>query len=94
MAPHPSSTRPHQPRLSTDAFSTSDLWVMRYNATEDRNGRQGNAAADGLGAYLNGEDVNGRDIVLWYCGHLSHHAAEGGGDWRSAGPNLAPFGSW
>jgi Cu2+-containing amine oxidase len=79
---------------AADAFSTSDLWVMRYNGSEDRGGRQGNAAADGLGAYLNGQDVSGQDVVLWYCGHLNHHAAHGGDDWHSVGPNLVPFGPW
>jgi Cu2+-containing amine oxidase len=77
-----------------DAFSTSDLWVLRYHGVEDRNGRQGSATADGLGSYLNAEDVNSKDVVLWYCGHLSHRADHGGDEWHSVGPNLAPFGEW
>ncbi|MGH3519128.1 MAG: hypothetical protein ACRDQ7_17250 [Haloechinothrix sp.] len=79
---------------NADAFSTSDLWVLQYRGAKDRNGQQGSAADDGLAAYLSGEDVNGRDVVLWYCGHLSHHAHHGGDDWHAVGPNLAPFGAW
>jgi Cu2+-containing amine oxidase len=79
---------------TADAFSTSDLWVLRYKGAEDRNGRQGNAAADGLNAYLSAEPTDGQDLVLWYCGHLSHRADHGGDDWHSVGPNLFPFGPW
>jgi hypothetical protein len=79
---------------TADAFSTSDLWVLRYRADEDRYGRQGSAAADGLGAYLTGEDTVGQDLVLWYCGHLFHDAHDGGTDWHGCGPTLTPFGSW
>src|SRR5690606_16635020 len=77
-----------------DAFSTSDLCVPRYRCSEDRNGRHGSAASDGLGTYLTGENTNGQDVVLWYCGHLNHHAAHGGDDWHAVGPNLAPCGPW
>ncbi|GAA3623808.1 hypothetical protein GCM10022419_131840 [Nonomuraea rosea] len=77
-----------------DAFSTSDLWVLRYRSEEDLYGRQGSAAADGLSTHLTGEDTNGRDIVLWYCAHLGHSADHGGDDWHGIGPNLAPFGAW
>jgi hypothetical protein len=79
---------------TADWFSTRDLWVLRYHGTEDKYGQQGSASDDGLSAYVNGEDVYGKDAVLWYCAHLHHHAAEGGDDWHSAGPNLAPFGNW
>ena len=79
---------------TADAFSTSDLWVLRYHGNEDLNGQQGSAANDGLAAYLNLEDVGGQDVVAWYAGHLAHEAADGGAHWHSTGPNLAPFGSW
>jgi hypothetical protein len=79
---------------AADAFSSSDVWVLRYQATEDRNGLQGDAANDGLAPYLNHEDVSGQDVVVWYCGHLSHDAHEGGSHWHGVGPDLIPFGSW
>ena len=79
---------------TADAFSTRDLWVLRYLGTEDRHGQQGSSTSDALDPYVNGEDVRGKDIVLWYCAHLHHHAADGGSDWHGAGPTLAPFGNW
>ena len=79
---------------SADAFATADLWVLRYHGAEDRHGRQGNSSSDALSTFLDGEDTNTKDVVLWYCGHLVHHAEHGGDDWHSIGPNLAPFGAW
>jgi Cu2+-containing amine oxidase len=35
-----------------DAFSTGDLWVLRYHADEDRYGQQGSASNDQLGPVL------------------------------------------
>jgi hypothetical protein len=74
-----------------DAFSQQDVWFMRYHGSEDKHGNQGSAAADGLDAYLDFEDLDGQDVVLWYCGHLSHHAEDGGDEWHSTGPRLVPF---
>ena len=79
---------------TADWFSDRDLWILRYHGAEDKNGQQGNASDDGLAAYVSSEDVNGKDVVLWYCAHLHHHASDGGSDWHGAGPNLAPFGNW
>ena len=79
---------------TADWFSTRDLWVLRYHGAEDKHGLQGSASDDGLATYLNSEDVNGKDIVLWYAAHLHHHAADPEGDWHGAGPDLVPFGNW
>lgn len=77
-----------------DTFSNRDLWILRYHSNEDKHGRQGSAYGDDLQAYLNGEDVDGQDIVVWYCGHLSHQAHGDGDEWHHVGPNLVPFGNW
>ncbi len=74
-----------------DAFSSQDIWFLRYHGNEDQHGRLGSAANDGLSPFLNGESLNGQDIVVWYCGHLHHHADDGGEEWHSAGPDLVPF---
>ncbi|MEV4740621.1 hypothetical protein [Streptomyces sp. NPDC049555] len=79
---------------TADAFSTADLWLLRYRAAEDRYGRQGSAADDGLAAYVSGESTDGQDIVVWYAGHLLHRVSEGGDDWHATGPDLVPFGPW
>jgi hypothetical protein len=76
---------------TADSFSTRDLWVMRYHADEDRHGNQGSSYDDGLAGYLNGEPVNGEDVVVWYAAHLAHEAAGGGDEWHSCGPSLVPF---
>ncbi len=75
-----------------DAFSTRDLWVLRYQGSEDLHGRQGSAFSDALDPYLNNEDVNGQDVVVWYVGHLFHTAHAGGDEWHYVGPTLFPFG--
>jgi Cu2+-containing amine oxidase len=77
-----------------DAFSNRDLWVLRYHGSEDKNGSQGSASSDALQPYVNGEPIDGQDVVLWYCGHLSHHAHSGGDEWHHTGPNLVPFRNW
>lgn len=74
-----------------DLFSNRDLWVLRYHVEEDRHGLQGSASSDGLQSYLNGEDVNGQDLVVWYVGHLAHEAHAGGDEWHYVGPDLIPF---
>jgi Cu2+-containing amine oxidase len=76
---------------AADAFSTHDLWVMRYRGSEDRQGNQGSASSDDLTAYLNGENADGQDVVVWYCGHLAHQAHAGGDEWHHVGPRLDPF---
>ena len=75
-----------------DSYSQSDFWVTRYHWNEDKNGRQGDAHDDHLHDYLNFENANGQDLVLWYCSHLYHNAEHDSGDeWHSAGPDLIPF---
>ncbi|HDR6956405.1 MULTISPECIES: hypothetical protein [Bacillus cereus group] len=77
-----------------DTFSNRDIWITRYHSNEDKHGNQGNAYSDDLQPYLNGEDINGQDVVVWYCGHLAHEAHGGGDEWHYVGPNLIPFGNW
>jgi Cu2+-containing amine oxidase len=76
---------------SADAFSSGDLWVLRYHGVEDQHGRQGSSTNDGMAALLNGEPTDGQDLVLWYCAHLNHEAADGAAEVHSVGPNLIPF---
>lgn len=76
---------------TADAFSTRDVWLMRYRGSEDLNGNQGTAGSDGLDAYLDFENLDGTDVVAWYCGHLSHHADDGADEWHATGPRLVPF---
>jgi Cu2+-containing amine oxidase len=74
-----------------DTFSSHDLWVMRYRGSEDRQGNQGSESSDDLLAYLDSENIDRRDIVVWYCGHLAHEAPLSGDEWHHVGPRLDPF---
>ena len=75
-----------------DSYSQSDLWVLRYHSSEDKSGRQGDRWNDRMQDYLNYEDTDGQDLVLWYCSHLYHNAEHDEGDeWHFAGPDLYPF---
>ena len=76
---------------TADAFSTRDVWFMRYRGSEDLNGNQGTAGSDGLDAYLDFENLDSTDVVAWYCGHLAHHAHDGGDEWHATGPRIVPF---
>jgi hypothetical protein len=77
-----------------DSFSHYDLVVLRYHYAEDKHGNQGDAYDDALGPYLNGENIDGQDVVLWYVSHLFHHVEGGGDEWHGVGPSLAPFRNW
>lgn len=79
---------------NSDSFSKYDLLIMRYRDSEDKRGNQGDAWNDALPPYLNGESIDGQDVVIWYVGHLSHHVEEGGDEWHSVGPTLVPFRNW
>jgi Cu2+-containing amine oxidase len=76
---------------TADAFSNNDLWVLRYRGSEDQHGRLGSASSDDLQPLVNGEVVDGQDVVVWYCGHLVHQSEGGGDEWHHAGPDLVPF---
>lgn len=77
---------------SADAFSSGDLWVLRYRASEDQHGRQGSAWSDDLAPLVsNVEPTDGEDLVIWYCAHIHHEAAEGEAHVHTAGPDLIPF---
>jgi Copper amine oxidase, enzyme domain len=73
------------PDGTVDAFSTKDVAPRRYSGVEDEPWPFG---ASGHLGYDNGEDIQEKDVVLWYVAHLHHHAAEGSEQWHWAGPWL------
>jgi hypothetical protein len=87
---------------ASDPFSNRDIWVVRYRASEDRHGNQGDAHTDGLEEYLGGpsgietgpyrtrESIDGQDVVVWYCRHDDTVPSYG---WWG-GPSLLPHGNW
>jgi hypothetical protein len=77
---------------TADAFASRDLFVMLYHGAEDKHGQQGNAWDDELAAYINGEVIEKKDVVIWYCAHLGHHAEpEHADEYHACGPTLIPF---
>lgn len=76
-----------------DSFAGSDVWMLRYRGTE---GDDGGATSGALGdaqhidPFVNGESIDGTDVVLWY--RTSHRHASGLAC-TLVGPTLRPI-SW
>lgn len=86
-------------RASQDwPFPAGDLWLLRYRPGEIDDGVnivQGAAQAR-LNRFVNGESINGADVVVWYAAHFTHDKGatqEPGGDGHVVGPDLVPV-SW
>ena len=57
-----------------DSYARGDAWFLRYRATElddGRNSTGSNTEAD-LDMFVNGESLDGQDVVIWYSGHFDH----------------------
>lgn len=77
-----------------DAWAVADLWGLQYRFSErDDGGATGgpNGNAAHMNNYLNGESINGRDVVIWYHSKNRH---AGGINCDFVGPTLKPIGSW
>ena len=60
---------------STDwPFPRGDLWVLRYHGSEIDDGVHsiGPPYEAGIDTWVNGEAVNGADVVVWYGAHFTH----------------------
>jgi hypothetical protein len=77
---------------ASDAFSRLDVAITRYHGPEDMKGALGTARDDQIWKHVNGEDVDGQDLVMWYVAHLQHHVHDNGDEWHVCGPILSPFG--
>lgn len=70
-----------------DDFSKVDVAVRVWRSNEV--GRWQLGARGEIGDnFLNGESVDGKDIVLWYVSHLPHTASEGPSIWHASGPRI------
>lgn len=71
-----------------DAFGGSDAWILRYRSTEQDDGGA-TVGFDGdkqhIDALVNGEPVNGSDVVFWYRVTHRHHE---GLDCHLVGPKV------
>lgn len=64
----------HYSGLSDEAWAQSDLFVTQYNVCERfvANNSIDAGCASNVSSYLNGQNINGADIVVWY-GMSYHH---------------------
>jgi len=76
---------PHDGTAAGDPFAVADVWVLRYHPNEIDDGAT--TCQTQLNNYINGENVDGQDIVLWYAAHVLH---PGGARCDVAGPTLKP----
>lgn len=69
-------------------FPRGDVWLVRYRGSEIDDGvvAIGPPYEAGLDAWVNGESINGMDVVVWYAGHFTHDFAQQGG--HRVGPDL------
>ncbi|MGH9512534.1 MAG: hypothetical protein ACRD2U_10410 [Terriglobales bacterium] len=77
-----------------DTFGDADRWVLKYHSNElDDGGATGGQEGDAIhiDKFLNGENVDGADLVVWYhAGHLHKNPLA----CVPVGPLIIPFGSW
>jgi hypothetical protein len=73
-------------------FGRGDAWFLRYRGTEIDDGAIATGAEAGLNGWVNGEPINGKDVVVWYAGHFSHDVnhEEPGEFGHIVGPELKP----
>jgi Copper amine oxidase, enzyme domain len=78
-----------------DAYGVGDVWVLRYHGSEldDGVGFTTDPALSraGIDKFINGEFVNGQDVVIWYAGHFRHDETHPDPAGHVVGPELVPF---
>jgi hypothetical protein len=75
-------------------FGRGDVWILRYHGSEIDDG----VVATGppyealLNAFINGESIKNRDVVIWYGAHFTHDVAAEppGSHGHIVGPDLKP----
>lgn len=77
-----------------DAWAAADAWVLKFHPDEldDGGARQGpQGSAVQLDRYLNGESVDGANLVFWVHATDRH---DGNDRCHFVGPTLRPVGKW
>lgn len=83
---------------TADAYGVSDMWFLRYHGDELDDGVSIVTAPPAqtqiqLGQYLDGESIDGTDVVVWYAGHFVHdEVAPAPHTGHIIGPELRPVG--
>ncbi|MFI7705355.1 hypothetical protein [Nonomuraea sp. NPDC049480] len=60
---------------TADAYGVSDLWFLRHHPRELDDGNPGPRDRAAINRWLNGENINGANVVVWYAGHYFHDQA-------------------
>jgi hypothetical protein len=75
-------------------FPRGDLWILRYRGSEIDDGvvAVGPPYEAGLNAWVNGESILNKDVVIWYGAHFAHDIAHepSGSHGHIVGPVLKP----
>jgi hypothetical protein len=58
-------------------FGRGDVWILRYHGDQIDDGSiaTGPPYEAGLDSWVNGESINGSDVVIWYGAHFTHDVA-------------------
>ena len=78
-----------------DAYGAGDFWALRYRGSAEHDDGQGFTTNPALSraridSFVNGEVIEGEDVVVWYAGHFRHTPGHSG---HYIGPDLRPS-SW
>jgi hypothetical protein len=74
-----------------NSWSVADFWALLYRSSEgDDGGATGGLDGDKahIDQYVNGENIDGKDVVLWYRAGFRH---DGPADCELGGPMLVPL---
>lgn len=86
----------HDSNGSGDAWAKGDVWAIRYHGNELEDGVScvycpGTTATIQDNVFLTGENIQQKDVVIWYRASFDHDAQHGGGGGAEiVGPDLVP----
>jgi hypothetical protein len=77
------------------SYGLGDVWVLRYHGNEIDDGQSFTTdpalSRAGIDKFINGESVDGEDVVIWYAGHFLHDEVHPDPAGHFVGPELVPF---
>jgi len=78
---------------SSDAYAKGDIWGLHYHGGEIDDGivhLSGSVTEAQIDKFVNGESIDGADVVLWYGAHFTHNPSLTHGE-KDFGPDLHPL---
>lgn len=55
-----------------DSYGIADAWFLRYRPDEIDDGNVRNSTRAALNSFINNENLENQDLVMWYSGHFRH----------------------